>query len=174
MEQSPIKIILFGLDNAGKTSIALCLQRKNNLSYFTDLSPTRGHDVVSFLDKKTNTQISIWDFGGQKEHRADHIKRLNEEFSIGASKLIYVIDIQDTQRYDLSLEYFGEILELIEKVDNNIKISVFLHKFDPNLTFDEGKISNLMDRIKKMIAPKFQYNIFKTSVYTIFSKKLAY
>lgn len=174
MVQNPIKIIIFGLNNSGKTSIALSLQRKNNLSYFTELSPTRGHEVISFLDEKTNTKISIWDFGGQREHRSEHLKRLAEEFSVGASKLIYVIDVQDPERYDLSLEYFERILKKLEKFQNEIKISVFLHKYDPNLSFDESKISTLMDKIKSKIPPLFQYNIFKTSIYTIFSKKLAY
>lgn len=171
MEKNPVKIILFGLNNSGKSSIALCLQRKNNLSYFTSLAPTRDHNIISFKDQKSNMRISIWDFGGQKRHRKQHLERLADEFSIGVSKLIYVIDIQDEERYELSLEYFQEILKELEKIKNNLRISVFLHKYDPNLEFNEQKITNLISKINGLIPKQFQHNIYKTSIYTIFSKK---
>ncbi|MFW5895588.1 MAG: ADP-ribosylation factor-like protein [archaeon] len=174
MAQSTIKIILIGLDNSGKSSIALCLQRKNNLSNFTSLGPTRGHEVLRFRDKKTKTKISIWDLGGQKQHRTRHIEKLADEFSVGASKLIYVIDVQDSARYDLSLDYFKKVLKELQKVEIDIDISVFLHKYDPNIDFDEEQISTLMKKIKTIIPPTFEFNIFKTSIHTIFSKKLAY
>jgi GTPase SAR1 family protein len=173
MEKKPVKILIFGLDNSGKTSISLCLRRKNNLSYFTSLAPTRAHDILEFTDKTTSTKIVIWDFGGQEQQRNEYIQDLTSNFTVGAKKLIYVIDIQDEERYDLAIDYFQNILRELNKDSMQITLSIFLHKFDPNIEFQEDKISDLINKIRNLIPNNFKYDIFKTSINTVFRKTIA-
>jgi len=70
-EKSEAKKILFtGLDDAGKTSIILALQRE--FSKITNIEPTRGAQrrMFEFLGKT----ISEWDLGGQETYRISYLK----------------------------------------------------------------------------------------------------
>ena len=139
---------------------------------FLSLKPTKGIDMdkIDTMD----TEITIWDYGGQEQYRTNHIQNLNEQI-IDANKLIYVIDIQDDKRYDLALEYFGQILDILKNNNDLNELSIFFHKWDPDLqllkkSIKEEKIQNLVLKINKMIPNNIKYNIQKTSIYTIFQK----
>ncbi len=167
------KIIIMGLDNSGKTSILLSLQRNTNLLSFYSLNPTRGLDIVKFMNQGAN--FNIWDFGGQEQYHNTYFERL-DEYLTGIDKFIFVIDIQDVDRYDLALQYLKKIIIAIEKKEINVEISIFLHKFDPDLEnepefTDEQLKVNLISKIQKIIPSKFSYGIFKTTIYTVFQKR---
>ncbi len=168
-EKREVKILILGLSNSGKTSIVLSLQKNVNLLSFISLKPTKGMETNEFEDSLS--RFHIWDFGGQDEYRKEHLKNL-EKFTTGVNKIIYVLDVQDKDKYDLALEYFRNILEKINK-DNSFSLSIFLHKYDPNIEFDQEEISKLMERIRELIPDEFEYSIFKTTIYTIFKKILA-
>lgn len=166
------KVLIMGLDNSGKTSIVLCLRGVKDLSSFSSLNPTRGFKINKF--QALGSEYSIWDFGGQEQFREgylndfqNHIKKTN--------KFIYVLDIQDQERFDISLEYLGKIVILLKKHNVNIDFSIFLHKYDPDLEFTNKEfrdevVPNLIRNIKKIIPRDFEYQIYKTSIYTVFQK----
>ncbi|TXT63657.1 MAG: hypothetical protein BAJALOKI3v1_330011 [Promethearchaeota archaeon] len=165
------KIILLGLDNAGKSSIVLTLKGDRSLLSYYSLNPTKDHKITNMEIGKT--QINIWDFGGQETYRDDHLKKM-DEYVEGANKIIYVIDVQDYQRYDRALAYFQRALELIIDHRTDIDFSIFLHKYDPNInhqipTIDE-KVESVIKKIKEMIPSDIQYRIFKTTIHTTFEK----
>jgi len=163
------KIFLMGLENSGKTSIILSLQRDTNLLSYYSLKPTKG---IKFIDiEELHTNFRIWDFGGQIQYREEHLKKLPEVLD-ELKKLIYVIDIQDQEKYELSLTYFSEILKIVQKENNLPEISVFFHKFDPQFAMDEKILQELIDKVKKTVPSEFTYTIFKTTIYTIFRKDL--
>ncbi|MHA1651095.1 MAG: ADP-ribosylation factor-like protein [Candidatus Helarchaeota archaeon] len=170
------KILILGLDNSGKTSILLTLQKEVNLLSFYSLKPTHGINIVTIEDENANTKYSIWEFGGQKQYREDYLKNL-QRYTQEATKIIYVIDVQDINRYDLALDYFKSIFELLDLKKDNIQLSIFLHKFDPHLEnneeFSYKKISSrLLNKISAIIPPGYSYSIFKTTIYTVFQKTL--
>ncbi len=167
------KILIMGLDNSGKTSILLSLQRDTNLMSYYSLRPTRGLNIVNFEDH--GTIFNIWDFGGQEQYRKSYLQRFNEYFS-GVDKIIFVIDVQDTERYDIALQYLQLIINELQKQEYNVDFSIFLHKFDPNLEnhpdfTDEKVTSNLLAKIEKIVPPNFEYHLFKTTIFTIFQKR---
>ncbi|HUW89604.1 MAG TPA: ADP-ribosylation factor-like protein [Candidatus Nanopelagicaceae bacterium] len=166
------KVLLMGLDNSGKTSIVLCLMGVKNLSSFSSLNPTRGVKINKF--QALGSEYSIWDFGGQEQFRDGYLNDFQTHIK-GTKKFIYVLDIQDWKRYDISLEYLGRILDRLRKHKITIDFSIFLHKYDPDLEFinskfDESVISDLIRNIKKLIPYDFAYQIYKTSIYTVFQK----
>ena len=168
------KIVLMGLDNSGKTSIVLCLKGVKNLSSFSSVKPTRGFEINKF--HTLGSEFNIWDFGGQEKFRADYFKNFNNHIK-GASKLIYVIDIQDRERYDISLEYLSEIIKLLRKSEVNLDFSLFLHKFDPDMEIikreiKEEVIQTLIKQIKDLVPLNFPFQIYKTSIYTVFQKSV--
>ena len=168
--ENSIKIVLIGLDNSGKTSILSCLRGIKRISAFNSPQPTRGEDWQSF--EALNSHYVIFDLGGQRAYRDDYFNDF-DKYLIGTRKIIYVIDVQDINRYDEAIEYLEKVIVSMEK-NKEINFSIFLHKFDPDIVFDkvlsEKIINALIKRIKKTIPPKFNYSLHKTSIYAIFEK----
>ena len=166
------KIVLLGLDNSGKTSIVKCLKGIKNLASFNDPKPTRGHKINRFNMYGTN--FSIWDFGGQSTYRDELF--INFKSSIKETdKIIFVIDIQDQERYETSLEYLTKLNSLIQKHQIVVELSIFLHKYDPDLEsiakeINEETIEKLINKIRDKVPSDIHYEIFKTSIYTVFQK----
>ena len=161
-----------GLDNSGKSSIVLCLKGVKNLASFNAIKPTRGFEINKF--NTMGLDFNIWDFGGQEKFREDYVKDFKNHIK-GTSKLIYVLDIQDNKRYDLSLEYLAKIIALLQENKFNPDFSLFLHKFDPdmeviNKEINEELIQILIKQIKDIIPQNFLHQIYKTSIYTVFQK----
>jgi len=122
------KILFTGLDDAGKTSIILALQRE--FSKIAILSPTRGAQkrIFDFLGK----EISEWDLGGQLSYRIAYLKNPGKYFE-GTEIAIYVIDIQNKPRIPEAISYFKDVLEQFKELEIKPPIYVFLHKYDPAL-----------------------------------------
>lgn len=176
LKQESTKVIIVGLDNCGKTSILISLKENSNLLSYITLNPTRGTNIEEIMGE--DRLIRVWDLGGQQRYRIKHLKNFNE-YIIGVKSLIFVIDVQDTKRYTLSLNYFKDIIDLLDENKTYINISVYLHKYDPNLKKQKQfqDVDALINRelikpIEQMISSDFKYNIFKTSIYTIFEKTL--
>jgi GTPase SAR1 family protein len=120
------------------------------------------------------TNFSIWDFGGQSTFRDELF--INFRSSIKETdKIIFVIDIQDQERYETSLEYLTKLNSLIQKHHIVVELSIFLHKYDPDLEsitkkINEETIEKLINKIRDKIPSDIPYKIFKTSIYTVFQK----
>ena len=171
---SPKKIVVMGLDNSGKTSIVMCLKGVKNLSSFTTIGPTRGIEFNKF--NTLGSDFNIWDFGGQLQFRKDYFKNFNTHMK-GTSKFIYVIDIQDRERYAVSLEYLAKIIQLLGKRTSDIDFSLFLHKCDPDLDIvmkdiTDDVITKLITQIERLFPLDFPYQIYKTSISTVFQKSI--
>ena len=71
------KILFTGLDDAGKTSIILALQRE--FSKIAVIKPSRGAQrrIFEFLGK----EISEWDLGGQISYRISYLKNPSKFFN---------------------------------------------------------------------------------------------
>lgn len=163
-----------GLDNAGKTSIILSLTKKANLLDFCSIKPTQGLNIVN-IDDNPYMKFNVWDFGGQEAYREDYFKKL-EQHLIDVDRFIYVIDAQDTERYDLALKYLTDLVKAIQSYQKKVDFSIFIHKCDPSLDLETAFHNHiqigLIDKIKKTIPSNFNSKIFKTSVYTVFKKKI--
>jgi len=166
------KIVIMGLDNSGKSSIVLCLKGVKNLTSFSAIKPTRGFEINKF--NTMGSDFNIWDFGGQEKFREDYVQNFKDHIK-GTSKLIYVLDIQDQDRYDLSLQYLAKIIALLQENKLNPDFSLFLHKYDPgmeliNREINEELIQALIKQIEEIIPQNFAHQIYKTTIYTVFQK----
>ena len=156
------KIVFFGLGNAGKTSLLTALSEK--YSTMKEVLPTRG-----LSRQQTNIfgyQVSSFDMGGQEEYRKSYFEKADMYFS-PTDILVYCIDIQDTDRYDESLEYFGKILDTYKKYKLSMPVLVAFTKFDPDLINDENLNADrikLIDKIEKMSAD-FEVGYVNSSIY---------
>ena len=163
MAISPNKVLFTGLDNAGKTSIILSLQRE--FSKIAILSPTRGAQrrIFNFLGK----EISEWDLGGQLAYRIAYLKNPGKYFE-GTEIAIYVIDIQNKERFSEATSYFKDVINQFKDLEIEPPIYVFLHKFDPALRRNaqnemETLIIDLKDKLKATDYKEIYY--YETSIY---------
>ncbi|MHA1732129.1 MAG: ADP-ribosylation factor-like protein [Promethearchaeota archaeon] len=165
MTRSPgSKIVIAGLDNAGKTSLVIAMTKKFGIEEdLKDLKPTVrvARDQFTFLSQ----EIYRWDFGGQEKYREEYLAKRDRYFS-GIDMLIFVVDIQDRDRFSEALEYFTDILEYLKQNRVTIPVSVFLHKYDPNLRENpetEKNIFSLKDLFNRA-RKGYQIDYYETSV----------
>ncbi len=166
------KILIMGLDKSGKTSIVLCLKGIKNLMSFYSLNPTRG--IKREIFTVFGSEFNVWDFGGQEQFRKDYSIDFKKNI-VGTNKIIFVIDIQDTARYSLALQYLVEVVDLLQKSNQNVDFSIFLHKYDPdidtvNSNFDSKEAEEYIKQIKEALPLNFNYELAKTCIFTIFQK----
>ncbi len=168
MEKS-VKIIIGGLDNAGKTSIITALNKKYDFHKdIMEIKPTIKveYHKTSFL----NRQVNIWDCGGQEEYRKLYLSNPDIYFS-DTDLLVYIIDIQDKSRYDDSLKYLDDILQFFIENHLDVPMIISFHKYDNELRGDEeyiNRINELRERISSKY-PDFKILYQSTSIYDIIS-----
>ncbi|MFX1571133.1 MAG: ADP-ribosylation factor-like protein [Promethearchaeota archaeon] len=164
-----LKIIVSGLDNAGKTSILTALDKKYDFAKdIVQLKPTIRveYHKMNFL----RNNCVFWDMGGQDQYREIYMKNQDVYFD-STDLLIYVIDIQDPERFENSLEYLDAILTFFSDSQMDVPIIIALHKYDPNLRGDEEIIANTR-KLKEIILdkyPEFKILFQESSIYDIVS-----
>lgn len=166
------KVIVLGLDNAGKTAILSGLGGRLGIKDLKKLKPTKRVDRQKISTKKLN--IHIWDFGGQNEYREDYLKN-PEKYFLRTDLIIYVIDLQDPDRYNKSFDYFTRILDILSYFGESPFCLVFLHKADPdvvedpdfqlNLEYAKGRVVDIMREYS------LDYDVYLTSIFNFFTSE---
>jgi len=164
-----IKFVIAGLDNAGKTSFLIALRQKYNFhDEIKNLKPTVRieYSSLNFLNR---WKINFWDMGGQERYREEY---LDKPVYFGDTTFFYYfIDIQDTSKFQESINYLNELLKIYSDFKFNREIIVCLNKSDPDLR-DNKEISNQIKDIKKLVNDlnvQFKFEFFNTSFYDIAS-----
>jgi ADP-ribosylation factor protein 1 len=94
-----VRIVMLGLDNAGKTTLLYKLK----LNEMVTTIPTIGFNVESVSYKNVN--FTIWDVGGQ-----DRIRKLWDYYFENTFCLIFVIDSSDLMRMEEAKEEIWGIM----------------------------------------------------------------
>ena len=136
--QKEVKILVLGLDNAGKTTILKAIADENIKS----VKPTEGFNIKNFsLD---GISLSVWDLGGQKV-----LREYWSNYFDHTDALIYVVDAADEARLN---EAGAELQKLLsEKALDKVPILVYANKQDlvHSLGADVVTTSLRLDAIKE-------------------------
>lgn len=158
------KIIIAGLDSVGKTSVFRKAIERVDVSEILDLPTTKG--IERQIRTLQGEQIVFWDLGGQEVYRSQYFQ--DSRIFTDASVIIYVLDIQDQERFDESLEYLLQILMIIKNLTTAPRVFVLFHKFDPEKMKELRK--NLFEATKvfKEVSkiPSLQVTNFSTSIFS--------
>ncbi len=158
-----MKIPILGIQNAGKTSLIRTLQREFNA--ITKLKPTKGieRQTLNILDKK----IIIWDLGGQAKYRDQYLDKKAELVFSDIDQALYVIDIQDQDSFEDSINYFTEIKNRISDYSPEAKIHILIHKFDPNMEQDpiNMKMLEVLKQKFTEIAAPLKIILYHTTIF---------
>lgn len=112
-----LRILLLGLDNAGKTTLLKVLASED----ITHITPTQGFNIKSVQSK--GFKLNVWDIGGQRRIRP-YWKNYFENTDI----LIYVIDSADRKRFEETGEELSELFD--EEKLAGVPVLVFANKQD--------------------------------------------
>jgi ADP-ribosylation factor-like protein 3 len=139
------RLLVLGLDNAGKTTILKALSEEE----IKNITPTQGFNVKSLLHE--GFKLNVWDIGGQKA-----IRPYWKNYYDSVDGLVYVIDSADRKRIQES----GNELQSLLAEDSltGIPVLIFANKQDlvHALTADEIietlKLSMIKDRKWSIVA----------------------
>ncbi len=168
------KVLVAGLDNAGKTATLSKFGGRLGISDMIATHPTKGVVRMKFGNKELS--LFIWDLGGQLEYRKRYLDN-PEQYFIQLDLLIYVIDVQDPERIEESLEYFEKIIDSLILLEENPYILLFIHKYDPDLKKDPKILLNvelIKDNLNELLKSKkidFRIDIYLTSIYSLISRE---
>jgi len=112
-----IRILMLGLDAAGKTTILY----KMKLGDFVQTIPTIGFNVETI--KYKNVRFDCWDAGGQEKFR-----RLWHHYCQYSQALIFVVDSSDEERMGEAKEELHRIIK--EDALANVVVLIFANKQD--------------------------------------------
>lgn len=169
-----IKILMTGLDRAGKTSFLHAV--KQRYSEIIKTLPTKGvARTEEKIFEEQNSKISLWDLGGQKKYRDRFIEQ-RKVYLYNVDLLFYFIDIQDSERLSEAIELFGTVIDSLIELEEFPPIIICLNKFDPDIKNAKDikkNIKTVNEKIKE-ISERFFVKIFQTSIFDHWSLVSAY
>ncbi|XP_061887804.1 ADP-ribosylation factor-like protein 3 isoform X1 [Entelurus aequoreus] len=116
-QDQEVRLLLLGLDNAGKTTLLKQLAAED----ISHITPTQGFNIKSV--QSSGFKLNVWDIGGQRKIRP-YWKNYFENTDV----LIYVIDSSDNKRFE---ETSLELSELLEEGDlAAVPLLIFANKQD--------------------------------------------
>ncbi|KAG2389154.1 hypothetical protein C9374_014554 [Naegleria lovaniensis] len=125
------RILMLGLDAAGKTSILYKIQLDENVTTI----PTIGFNAEQISYKKVT--FTIYDLGGQ-----DKIRSLWRYYYEKTDAIIYVLDSNDTDRFEEARQTLKQVME--NSLLEDAKLLVLANKQDlPHA----ANVSNIVQRL---------------------------
>ncbi|SPP88025.1 ADP-ribosylation factor 1-like [Drosophila guanche] len=125
--KAEVRILMVGLDNAGKTTILYKLK----LGEIISTIPTIGFNVETVEYKNIN--FTVWDVGGQVK-----IRTLWKHYFVNTQGLIFVVDSNDRDRIDEARE---ELMHILEAHDLRVLL-IFANKQDIPNAMNATEIGN--------------------------------
>ena len=127
----PSKIVMVGLDAAGKTTVLYKLK----LGEVITTAPTIGFNVESVQYKKLD--MTVWDIGGQ-----DILRKLWRHYYNNADAVIFIVDANDTDRIELARQELHKVLDHDELRDASVL--VYANKMDLPHSMDLATVTEKM------------------------------
>ena len=127
-----IRLIIIGLDNAGKTTILYRLHKDE----VVQTVPTVGFNVESVSYK--NLKFQVWDLGGQTS-----LRPYWRWYYENSNAIIYVVDSTDKDRLDIARQELELMLE--EEEVKGLPLLIFANKQDSPDALSESEIVNALD-----------------------------
>eukprot|EP01089_Gocevia_fonbrunei_P004143 TRINITY_DN1413_c0_g1_i2.p1 TRINITY_DN1413_c0_g1~~TRINITY_DN1413_c0_g1_i2.p1 ORF type:complete len:187 (-),score=44.68 TRINITY_DN1413_c0_g1_i2:16-576(-) len=128
------RIVMVGLDAAGKTTILYKLQLGERVTTI----PTIGFNVEKVEYK--NLEFTVWDVGGQ-----NNIRKLWKHYYKGANGIIFVVDSNDRST-DRVKEARDELKQLLDDEElKGVPLLVFANKQDMSQALSPAEIAESLD-----------------------------
>ena len=168
------KVVVIGLDNAGKSAILSQFGGRLGINDLKALKPTKGVERKHIKAEGSDIDLFLWDLGGQVQYRNKYVKN-PENYFLKIDLLIYVIDVQDPDRFPESFEYFEEVLKLLKMLEEEPFVMIYIHKYDPDLKREPEVLLNielLKDNLNQLLNEYgYDYEAYLTSIYSLITNE---
>ncbi|CAA7056194.1 unnamed protein product [Microthlaspi erraticum] len=137
-QETEQRIVLFGLDGTGKSSIMHKLKTGDIL---TTSMPTVGFDfkIVKYKDSTLN----LWEIGGQNRYK---MYPMWKHYFQQVSGLVLVVDSTDRDRIEEAKEFLNVVMDKIQgNVPDNVPVLVYGNKREVPGAMSASEISNKLD-----------------------------
>lgn len=141
-----IKVFLFGIDEAGKTSLV----RRIKTGQFDDnfFAPTRKFDI-KYVQKEKDF-LAFWDIPGQISFREKWLKGIQD-----SNILVYMIDVANQLRFEESKQEFWNVIN--EEVTPEIPLLILGNKIDL-INHSKDNNQKQLTRIENEIIDYFDFH----------------
>ena len=167
-----LKIILSGLDNAGKSSMLIAIKKMYDFEEEAkNLKPTIRIDY--FRRTFLNYMLNIFDMGGQQKFREMYLKK--PIYFEAVDILIYLIDIQDEDRFSESISYLTKVLDILKENGYRKEKAIYLCFSKADYELFKSQPVEMGDRIQMLAnlltttCPDFKFMFYQTSIFTTYS-----
>ncbi|KAK3088517.1 hypothetical protein FSP39_020089 [Pinctada imbricata] len=130
-EAKEIRVLLLGLDNAGKTTLLKSLASEE----VKNITPTQGFNIKSV--SQSGFKLNVWDIGGQRKIRP-YWRNYFENTDI----LIYVVDSADKTRMEECGQELNELLE--EDKLQGVPVLIYANKQDLLTAQPASEVTSLL------------------------------
>mmetsp|Transcript_2183 Transcript_2183/g.3060 ORF Transcript_2183/g.3060 Transcript_2183/m.3060 type:complete len:188 (-) Transcript_2183:9-572(-) len=131
-KEKEVRILILGLDNAGKTTIL----RKFSGESIDTIEPTLGFNIKTLAHGGYN--LNLWDVGGQKSIRAYW-----RNYFESTDGLIWVVDTNDRTRLDLCKKELFSLLQ--EEKLTGASLLIFANKQDVEGALSSDEIGKILE-----------------------------
>ena len=128
------RILILGLDNAGKTTIL----KKLSDETVQNIAPTQGFNIKTLENRADGFKLTVWDIGGQRT-----IRTYWKNYYKATDALVFVIDSSDRKRLQESGEELSELLEEEELAE--VPVLIFANKQDLVTALPPDQISEQLN-----------------------------
>lgn len=142
-EEKEVKLLMLGLDGAGKTTILYKLKLNANIFTF----PTVGFNMESF--KYQGVKFTIWDAGGQNT-----VRSLWNSLYRDTQGLIFVVDSSDRKRISEAKEELMRVLK--EEELSGTLLLILANKQDIS---DVMSLSEISEKLGLQLLKNRKWNI---------------
>jgi Ras-related GTP-binding protein A/B len=160
-----IKILFTGLDASGKTSFLRAIKQK--YSELIGIKPTKG--IERSEEVILGQSLIEWDIGGQQKYRQMFLKEA-DLYLYDTNLLFFLVDSRDENRYEESLKFFSQIINVFKSFKQYPPICVNMHKYDPDANSEEfiKSVNNLKQKFRD-VADGFSIKFYETSIFKQYS-----
>ncbi|XP_077992920.1 uncharacterized protein LOC144446948 [Glandiceps talaboti] len=144
------RVLVVGLDGAGKTSILSCLANQENKE---ETKPTEGFHVIVLQTQ--GVAVNVWEVGGK-----ENVRSYWENFTKDTEVLLYVVDSTDAERFPLARDELKRLLQDEKLI--GVPLVVVANKQDLLGAKNAGEIREELDL--QAIAPDREIHIVETQV----------
>jgi len=170
--QAVKKVLVIGLDNAGKTSVINILQRELGLDTLLNIKPTIG--ILREQVELQSLKMTLWDLSGQKSYREAFILEEKNLIFEEVDIIMLVVDIQESSRFQEIFEYLDNIIQVLTKFNEQPIFIILFHKADPDFidtpTFRENYIGLRSVFDIQLEKANLKHDYYITSIYNALPK----
>ncbi len=168
------KLVVAGLDFAGKTSLINRLFNNYNYLDMVNLEPTIGCNTEEY--QSDWLKVVIWDLGGQKSNIEEYLQE-PEKYFVHIDILIFVIDAQDDVRYEQATNYLSDIIDILGYLKESPFFIILMNKVDSDVVDDPDfqiKLEYITEKVTEIfiaLDKNWNFEIIPTSLYSLYANE---